>query len=190
MILSEELAAVVYKSGGGAVGGKRSARIILIISDVEKKLIWWWKAPLRGNKLRITDTSLSLSLVLSVSHVSTVTPCTVWTWLDLSLALGYVETDELLNASLILLLSGAAGRVLTWLSKRSLRLPHLLVHPRQTQPKGNKRHRMLGMHKSCRGKSSWRMFLMNKHTAWLYLRWLAARLYSEGPGRPRPRRSV
>lgn len=63
-------------AGGCAVcgGGKRSARIILIISDVEKKLIWWWEAPLRGNKLRITDTSLSL--VLSVSRVSTGTPCT------------------------------------------------------------------------------------------------------------------
>ncbi len=56
------------------------------------------------------------------------------TCLDLILALGYVETDKLLNAFLVLLLSGAAGWVLTWLSERSLWLPHLLVHPGQTQP--------------------------------------------------------
>lgn len=44
-----------------------------------------------------------------------------------------------MNAFLILLLSGAAGRVLTWLSKGSLRLPHLLIHPGQTQPGGEER---------------------------------------------------
>lgn len=57
------------------------------------------------------------------------------------LALRYVETDELLNAFLILLLGGTASWVLTWLSKGSLRLSHLLVHPGQTQPGGREAQR-------------------------------------------------
>lgn len=118
-------------------------------------------------------------------------PALVWTWLDLSLALGYIETDKLLNASLILLLSGAAGRVLTWLSKRSLRLPHLLIHPRQTQPKGKQERKdVRNALKLQRKVFMENVFLINKHTAWLYLRWLAARLYSEGPVHPRPRHSA
>lgn len=55
--------------------------------------------------------------------------------LDWSLAVCYMETNELLNAFLILLLSWAADHIMTWLSKGSLRLPHLLVHPGQTQSK-------------------------------------------------------
>lgn len=76
----------------------------------------------------------------AVSHTSAGTPalalrCSL-TRPHLILALGYIETDKLLNAFLILLLSGAAGWVLTWLSEGSLRLPHLLIHPGQTQPDG------------------------------------------------------
>lgn len=59
-----------------------------------------------------------------------------------------METDELLNAFLILLLSGAARRVLTWLSKRSLGLPHLLVHPGQTQPERRTEEKPSGVLKS------------------------------------------
>lgn len=61
------------------------------------------------------------------------------TWPQSILALCYVETDKLLNAFLILLLGGTADWVLTWLSERSLWLPHLLVHPGQTQPAGPKK---------------------------------------------------
>lgn len=56
-----------------------------------------------------------------------------------TLTLSDRETDKLLNAFPILLLCGAAGGVLTWLSQRSLRLLHLLVHPGQTQPDGQSR---------------------------------------------------
>ena len=65
------------------------------------------------------------------------TPCTVASP-DWILALCYVETDKLLDAFLILLLSGAADWILTWLSEGTLRLPHLLVHPGQTQPERKK----------------------------------------------------
>lgn len=51
-----------------------------------------------------------------------------------SLALSYVDADELLYAFLVLLFCGAAAGVLTWLTKRTLGFSHLLVHPRQTEP--------------------------------------------------------
>lgn len=50
------------------------------------------------------------------------------------LAFLYCEADKLLDALPILLLCGAAAVVLTWLTQRSLSLPHLLVHPCQPQP--------------------------------------------------------
>ena len=55
-------------------------------------------------------------------------------WGGVFLALGYGDADKLLYALPILLLSGAAAGVLTWLAQRRLGLAHLLVHPRQTQP--------------------------------------------------------
>ncbi len=52
-------------------------------------------------------------------------------WIQRSpLAFLYCEADEFLDALPILLFSGAAAVVLTWLTQGSLRLSHLLVHPR------------------------------------------------------------
>lgn len=50
------------------------------------------------------------------------------------LELLYCEADKLLDALPVLLLSGAAAVVLTWLTHGRLWFPHLLVHSRQTQP--------------------------------------------------------
>lgn len=60
------------------------------------------------------------------------------------LALLYCQADKLLDALPILLLSGAAAVVLTWLTQRRLGFSHLLVHPRQTQPGGEERNTQEG----------------------------------------------
>lgn len=67
------------------------------------------------------------------------TICYCWTFnpspaQELPLALVYGKADKLLNALLVLLLSGAAAGVLTWMSEGAVRLAHFLVHPSQPQP--------------------------------------------------------
>lgn len=109
--------------------------IILDIFHIEKKIIWLPKVSFfLFKREQVEETTSPPSSLSLVSHMSTGTPCTGFIWLDVTLALCYIKTNKLLNAFLILLFSGAAGWVLTWLTKGSLWLPHLFVHPGQTQP--------------------------------------------------------